>query len=149
MVILFSIYRRPLPEADHGRPRFKVKIQGKGTRIFPPGGSQRRADCYHRAWQAYVGNPSLWWRQTRSFRDIEGVGAAFGRSLRAGRRSGLGSAYVIVLDTHVLVWWLGVERKRLSAPALKSIERELASDEVIVSSISAWEIAMLVQRNKL
>lgn len=56
---------------------------------------------------------------------------------------------MIVLDTHALVWWLGVERKRLSSTALKSIERELASNEVIVSSISAWEIAMLVQRNKL
>lgn len=56
---------------------------------------------------------------------------------------------MIVLDTHVLVWWLGVERKRLSSAALKSIDRELASGEVIVSSISAWEIAMLVQRNRL
>jgi PIN domain nuclease of toxin-antitoxin system len=56
---------------------------------------------------------------------------------------------VIVLDTHALVWWLGAERKRLSSTALKSIERELASGEVVVSSISAWEIAMLVQRNKL
>jgi len=56
---------------------------------------------------------------------------------------------VIVLDTHALVWWLGMERKRLSSAALKSIERELASGDVVVSSISAWEIAMLVQRNKL
>jgi PIN domain nuclease of toxin-antitoxin system len=56
---------------------------------------------------------------------------------------------VIVLDTHALVWWLGAERTRLSSVALETIERELASGEVAVSSISAWEIAMLVHRNKL
>lgn len=56
---------------------------------------------------------------------------------------------MIVLDTHALVWWLGTERKRLSAAALKAIEREQASGEVVVSSISAWEIAMLVQCSKL
>lgn len=56
---------------------------------------------------------------------------------------------MIVLDTHALVWWLGAEKKRLSSTALKTIDRELASDQVAVSSISAWEIAMLVQQNKL
>lgn len=56
---------------------------------------------------------------------------------------------MIVLDTHVLVWWLGAEKKRLSSTALKAIDRALASDQVIVSSISAWEIATLVQRNRL
>ncbi|HEY6632703.1 MAG TPA: type II toxin-antitoxin system VapC family toxin [Rhizobiaceae bacterium] len=56
---------------------------------------------------------------------------------------------MIVLDTHVLIWWLGAENNRLSPEALKSIERELVSSEVVVSSISAWEIAMLVQRDKL
>ncbi len=56
---------------------------------------------------------------------------------------------MIVLDTHVLIWWLGAEKKRLSSIALKTIERELASDQVVVSSISAWEIAMLVQHDKL
>ncbi len=56
---------------------------------------------------------------------------------------------MIVVDTHVLIWWLGAETKRLSSIALKTIERELASDQVVVSSISAWEIAMLVQHDKL
>ena len=56
---------------------------------------------------------------------------------------------MIVLDTHTLVWWLGADKKRLSSTALKTINRELASDQVVVSSISAWEIAMLVQHNKL
>ena len=56
---------------------------------------------------------------------------------------------MIVLDTHALVWLLGAEKKRLSSIALKTIDRELASGQVVVSSISAWEIAMLVQHDKL
>ncbi|MCX7302871.1 MAG: type II toxin-antitoxin system VapC family toxin [Hyphomicrobiales bacterium] len=55
---------------------------------------------------------------------------------------------MIVLDTHALVWWLGADR-RLSPPALLAIERELTASTVFVSSISAWEIAMLSRRNKL
>jgi PIN domain nuclease of toxin-antitoxin system len=56
---------------------------------------------------------------------------------------------VIVLDTHILVWWVGAERARLSFAASRAIEHELASGQIMVSSISAWEIAMLVQGNKL
>lgn len=55
---------------------------------------------------------------------------------------------MIVLDTHALVWWLGADA-RLSPAALVAIENELKSSSVVVSSISAWEIAMLVRRNKL
>jgi PIN domain nuclease of toxin-antitoxin system len=56
---------------------------------------------------------------------------------------------VIVLDTHILVWWAGAERARLSSAASRAIEQERAGGQIMVSSISAWEIAMLVQRNKL
>ena len=56
---------------------------------------------------------------------------------------------MIILDTHALVWWLGMDKSRLTVAALTAIENELPSGEVVVSSISAWEIAMLVQRNKL
>ena len=56
---------------------------------------------------------------------------------------------MIVLDTHVLVWWLSTDRSRISTLVADRIIRELASGEVIVSSITAWEIAMLVAKNKL
>ncbi|MHA6642586.1 type II toxin-antitoxin system VapC family toxin [Mesorhizobium sp. A623] len=56
---------------------------------------------------------------------------------------------MIVLDTHILVWWLGAERTRLSSAAARAIEHELAGGRIAVSSISAWEIAMLVQANRL
>jgi PIN domain nuclease of toxin-antitoxin system len=55
---------------------------------------------------------------------------------------------VIVLDTHALVWWVTGD-PALSRKARSAIERELAGGEILVSSISAWEIAMLVEREKL
>jgi PIN domain nuclease of toxin-antitoxin system len=55
---------------------------------------------------------------------------------------------VIVLDTHALVWWVSAD-PTLSKKAKAAIERELVGGEIIISSISAWEIAMLVEREKL
>jgi len=55
---------------------------------------------------------------------------------------------VIVLDTHALVWWVAGD-STLSKKAKAAIERELSGGEIIVSAISAWEIAMLVKREKL
>jgi PIN domain nuclease of toxin-antitoxin system len=55
---------------------------------------------------------------------------------------------VIVLDTHALVWWVTGDAA-LSKKAKTTINRELANGEILVSAISAWEIAMLVARGKL
>ena len=55
---------------------------------------------------------------------------------------------MIVLDTHALVWWVSGDAE-LSANARAAIKKELNGGEIIVSSISAWEIAMLVAREKL
>lgn len=55
---------------------------------------------------------------------------------------------MIVLDTHALVWWVTGD-PTLSKKAKAAIERELDGGEILVSSISAWEIAMLVEREKL
>ncbi len=56
---------------------------------------------------------------------------------------------MIVLDTHVLVWW--VNGTGLSAAAKSAIERENQNEEglILISSISAWEIAMLVHKGRL
>ena len=56
---------------------------------------------------------------------------------------------MIVIDTHILVWWVsGVET--LSTAAKKAIKNTLSNGgEVLVSSISAWEIAMLVEKGRL
>ncbi len=56
---------------------------------------------------------------------------------------------MIVLDTHVWVWWLS-DPNRLSRRVVAAIEQEVAAgDPVRVSAISVWEVAMLVQRERL
>jgi len=54
---------------------------------------------------------------------------------------------VILLDTHVLIWWANGEHKRLSAAAIAAIEAE--EQQRLVSAISCWEVAMLVERGRL
>lgn len=56
---------------------------------------------------------------------------------------------MIVLDTHALVWWISKDVSRLSAAALQAIENGLNDDGIVASSISAWEIAMLVSKDRL
>lgn len=57
---------------------------------------------------------------------------------------------MIVLDTHALIWWVNGDRQ-LSAKALNAIRKEAARAEgqLLVSVISTWEIALLVQRGRL
>jgi PIN domain nuclease of toxin-antitoxin system len=55
---------------------------------------------------------------------------------------------VIVLDTHTLIWWVDGGEK-LSSAAAKSIQHEHLSGRILISSISAWEIAMLVEKSRL
>ncbi|EIJ48405.1 hypothetical protein GWL_04390 [Herbaspirillum sp. GW103] len=55
---------------------------------------------------------------------------------------------MIVLDTHALVWWVSGDAT-LSRKARKTIEKEMGDGEILISAISAWEIAMLVEREKL
>ena len=56
---------------------------------------------------------------------------------------------MLVIDTHVLVWWAGATGD-LSVKSRRSIDRTLKGQgEIIISSISAWEVAMLVQKGRL
>lgn len=56
---------------------------------------------------------------------------------------------MIVLDTHVLLWWVS-GADVLSVAAKKAINRTLTQgSEVIVSSISAWEASMLIDKERL
>lgn len=55
---------------------------------------------------------------------------------------------MIVLDTHALVWWVSGDAT-LSRKARKTIEKEMEDGEILISAISALEIAMLVEREKL
>jgi len=57
---------------------------------------------------------------------------------------------MIVLDTHALIWWVS-DDQRLSLKARKAIEDEMNDDDahIVVSSISTWEIAMLISKGRL
>ena len=56
---------------------------------------------------------------------------------------------MILLDTHILLWWIGGDAGRLSIAATKAIETAHSEGTILVSSISAWEIATLVARGRI
>jgi PIN domain nuclease of toxin-antitoxin system len=56
---------------------------------------------------------------------------------------------MIVLDTHVLVWWVDDERKKLSRKAAQALQQHGKRNELLVSSISFFEIATLERRGRL
>jgi PIN domain nuclease of toxin-antitoxin system len=55
---------------------------------------------------------------------------------------------VIVLDTHVLVWWVSGSG-RLSVRAKRALDEALRGGPAIVSTISVLEIATAVRRGRL
>lgn len=57
---------------------------------------------------------------------------------------------MIVLDTHALIWWVN-EDKKLSSRALKAINKEISKEDgqIIISSITTWEIALLIKKGRL
>ena len=63
---------------------------------------------------------------------------------------------MILLDTHVVIWWANGDHLRLSANALAAIDTAIesagqsgGSAGLLVSAISCWEVAMLVNRGRL
>lgn len=56
---------------------------------------------------------------------------------------------MIVLDTHTLIWWVSGDTAQLSAAAMGIINAEQSDGEILVSSITAWEIAMLVAKERI
>lgn len=55
---------------------------------------------------------------------------------------------MIVLDTHALVWWAAGD-SQLSRAAREAIEAEVQDGEILISAISAWEVAMLTKAGRL
>ncbi len=52
---------------------------------------------------------------------------------------------LIVLDTHVWLWW-AADRAKISRTLARRLEAE---EDLCVSAISFWEVAMLVERGRL
>lgn len=55
---------------------------------------------------------------------------------------------MIILDTHVWVWWAS-NPKRLSPSAKKIIGRSMENNEIFISAISVWEVALLADKDRL
>ncbi len=55
---------------------------------------------------------------------------------------------MIVLDTHVWVWWLS-ESQALSPKVQKLLTEAQAKQAIFISSISVWEVAQLASRGRL
>lgn len=55
---------------------------------------------------------------------------------------------MIVLDTHAWIWWLA-NPDEISRAAREAIDRAKEKEEVLISSISSWEIALLVRKGRL
>lgn len=55
---------------------------------------------------------------------------------------------MLLLDTHVLIW-LDEGNPRLGETALQSIDESLATGQLGVATISFWEVAMLVEKQRL
>ena len=54
----------------------------------------------------------------------------------------------VVLDTHALVWLLS-GHARLGPEARKLADEALTEESLLVSAMSFWEVAMLVQKGRL
>ena len=55
---------------------------------------------------------------------------------------------MILLDTHVWIWFIS-NPELLSEKAGKAIDASVKENAVFISSISAWEMALLVARKRL
>lgn len=55
----------------------------------------------------------------------------------------------LLLDTHVWVWWIA-DREKLSLPARSALDAAVGAGELLrVSSISVWEVSLLVAKGRL
>jgi len=54
----------------------------------------------------------------------------------------------ILLDTHIFVWMI-TEQEQLSEKVHSLIEQYISGRRILISAITVWEIAMLVQKNRL
>lgn len=55
---------------------------------------------------------------------------------------------MIVIDTHVWLWWVS-DPSQLSGLARSAIDAAAQRHELFVSTISAWEVAMLAEKGRL
>lgn len=55
---------------------------------------------------------------------------------------------MIVLDTHIWLWWIS-NPDYLAPAAQQAIDLAVSEKGIIISSISTWEVALLVEKGRL
>ncbi len=55
---------------------------------------------------------------------------------------------MILLDTHILIWW-SLRSKRLSESQFQKLDSWSASNKLLISIISIWEVEMLDRKKKI
>lgn len=55
---------------------------------------------------------------------------------------------MILLDTHALIWWIS-DMDKIPSKARQVIQKEVKNGKLGISSISIWEICMLVKKDRL
>ena len=55
---------------------------------------------------------------------------------------------MIVLDTHVWIWWVA-QPEKLSDKARQEIDTAMNESRIHISSISCWEVSLLVRKGRL
>ena len=55
---------------------------------------------------------------------------------------------MILLDTHTMLWWIHGSKK-LSSRAKIVIEKQSGEGMILISSISIWEIALLIKKERV
>ena len=55
---------------------------------------------------------------------------------------------MILLDTHAWVWFIS-SPERLSRKAERAVRKAKKQNDILLSSISAWEVALLVSKKRL
>ena len=55
---------------------------------------------------------------------------------------------MILLDTHIWIWWIS-NIEKLPPKVLNAINKARIESSIVISSISTWEIALLVEKGRL
>ncbi|MFC3121701.1 type II toxin-antitoxin system VapC family toxin [Agaribacter flavus] len=56
---------------------------------------------------------------------------------------------MIVLDTHILIWWVNGDNKLSDTAQIRIAQAMQSNENIYVSSMSAWEVSMLVNKERL
>lgn len=58
-------------------------------------------------------------------------------------------ASLLVLDTHVWIWFMMGDARLRGTRGLRIIDRAMQRDEIRISVISAWEVGMLASKGRI